>query len=478
MNLDVQQGINFLKKESNFIKLRGVRKLATSKDRDALNILREFLREQPPQELADAAMEAIEELKNYFKRIDSVKIVDHKQQALDAQRNERARTLKVFDEKIQILAKRLDNEKSEYVRATLVKEIGRFKNLYTIDVLAKYLKDPDDRVRANTVEALAMIKNPLIIPHITPMLDDHSARVKANVLKALWLFGSQEILPHLESMMVAGSPADKRSALFVLKNIKTMESYRMVKEALSDPDLSVRETARSIIPEFGLLGIKSLIEGPLKLLQTGPFRYYAGGIVILFISLVTIILFMSSDDEEPRKVIIRKTKRDRPEKIVHYELAAKFVDPKGKSGGVVGAFENFDTTPVDADIPTDRYDRMQYYADNNKTYCQAMNLFDNDGDPATVIDLLLSALEEDPDNMWLQVYVYTMLDTCYFKMGDKEQARAAFNKASEVLQKIYDAKGLDMLTPKAFSDKLGEAFTAIGKAYQDAGSPQDAFKKR
>ncbi|MDP7422580.1 MAG: HEAT repeat domain-containing protein, partial [bacterium] len=306
MNLDVQQGLNFLKKESSFLKIRGIRKLAQSKDRDARRILREFLASKPPPELVEATEEAIEELEKYFNLIDSVKLVDRKQTAIDMEEKERERALKVFDDKIQILASRLSKEKSEYVRATLVKEIGRFKNVFTIDILIAYLQDPDDRVRANTVEALTMIRSPLIIPHIAPLLSDPNGRVKANVLKALWTFGSHEIYPYLEKMMATGSPAEKKSALFVLKNIKTVDSYRLVKESLNDPDMEVSETARKLLPEFGLIGLTSLIEGPLAFAKSRAVLVAVGSLLLVIIVFTVTIYLMSGPEDIPKKIIITR----------------------------------------------------------------------------------------------------------------------------------------------------------------------------
>lgn len=79
----------------------------------------------------------------------------------------------------------LMTQQNKFLRATVIKVVGKHKSHKTIDVLEQFLKDYDPRVRANCVEALTGFRDPIIYDLVSPLLYDNDERVKTNAYRLL-----------------------------------------------------------------------------------------------------------------------------------------------------------------------------------------------------------------------------------------------------------------------------------------------------
>jgi HEAT repeat protein len=118
-----------------------------------------------------------------------------------------------------ILAK-LVKDKDEKIRATAVNLLGKVIGPNDHDLIMSLLSDKDKRVRANTVEALENLGNKRFIPILLRFRKDPVNRIRANVLKALFTLGYSDITDDLTAMLEHADHFMKASALWVVSHIK------------------------------------------------------------------------------------------------------------------------------------------------------------------------------------------------------------------------------------------------------------------
>ncbi|MFA7576522.1 MAG: HEAT repeat domain-containing protein [Candidatus Muiribacteriota bacterium] len=140
------------------------------------------------------------------------------------------RGILTFDSKLILpyLKEALFREQDSYVVSSLVKSIGYIGNKNEINILVKYLNDPDPRVRANTIEGLEFIKEEEIYKHLIPMLKDKNPRVIANAAKALQKFGKSNVLDLLAKMITLPKREMRDSAIFALSKMKSIEAGKIL----------------------------------------------------------------------------------------------------------------------------------------------------------------------------------------------------------------------------------------------------------
>ncbi|MDD5089522.1 MAG: HEAT repeat domain-containing protein [Candidatus Wallbacteria bacterium] len=128
------------------------------------------------------------------------------------------------------LVNALAEEKHPFVRATLVKYLGSFRDPKMIPVIADYLKDPDHRTRANAIEGLEQINDTRVVEFLVSMLQDPEHRVRANAAKVLVRFGKQDVLGVLEKMTSSPAVWLQESAIYALGEIQSAEALRILKD--------------------------------------------------------------------------------------------------------------------------------------------------------------------------------------------------------------------------------------------------------
>jgi HEAT repeat protein len=79
----------------------------------------------------------------------------------------------------------LMSQQNKFIKATLIKTVGKLKVQRTISILEPFLKDYDPRVRANCIEALTGFRDPIIFDMVSPLLNDPDERVKNNGYRLL-----------------------------------------------------------------------------------------------------------------------------------------------------------------------------------------------------------------------------------------------------------------------------------------------------
>ncbi|MGM0607083.1 MAG: HEAT repeat domain-containing protein [Candidatus Muiribacteriota bacterium] len=112
-----------------------------------------------------------------------------------------------------------EKEQDDFVKATIAKNLGFFKDKSVIPIISKFLNDPDPRVRANAIEGLELNGGEEIIEPLTPLLRDSNNRVQANAVKALARFEINEVLDILEKMIRSHAIWQRESALYALKEL-------------------------------------------------------------------------------------------------------------------------------------------------------------------------------------------------------------------------------------------------------------------
>jgi HEAT repeat protein len=118
-----------------------------------------------------------------------------------------------------ILAK-LVKDKDEKIRATAVNLLGKIIGPHDHDLIMSLLSDKDKRVRANTVEALESLGNKRFVPILLRFRKDPVNRIRGNVLKALHSLGFSEVSEDIAAMLENADPFMKSSALWVVSRIK------------------------------------------------------------------------------------------------------------------------------------------------------------------------------------------------------------------------------------------------------------------
>ena len=131
---------------------------------------------------------------------------------------------------IPIIINFLENEKHPFVKATMVKVLGTFKDSLVIPVISMYLSDKDNRVRANAIEGLEMIEDPKAVEHVIPLLQDPEHRVRATAAKMLVKFGRKDVMEVLKKMLDSPLLWLQESAIYALGEIGTHECFEFLKD--------------------------------------------------------------------------------------------------------------------------------------------------------------------------------------------------------------------------------------------------------
>ena len=122
----------------------------------------------------------------------------------------------------------------------------------------------DDRVRANAAEAVvASLPANSSADCLLPLLKDKYSRVVANAILALHSQNRIELVPELKAMLKNGREAFKRSALYVISQLKEPILVPILEKLLHDHNPRVRDRAFEILHDYS----DARVSGAVILLQ-------------------------------------------------------------------------------------------------------------------------------------------------------------------------------------------------------------------
>ena len=151
------------------------------------------------------------------------------------------------------LARHLETEEDEKVRATIVKTIGLFGDERFISILLPYLEDEDARVRANTIEGLGYIKSEKLQAILRPFLDDPNSRIRANTARIMASFadGVGASKATFERMLLSSDQYERASAVYALGEMRDETYVGPLLDLFKDKSFVVRRNTIDALAKFG-----------------------------------------------------------------------------------------------------------------------------------------------------------------------------------------------------------------------------------
>lgn len=117
---------------------------------------------------------------------------------------------------IRDLLAKLIKDRDEKIRATAVNLLGRVLGQNDQEIVLSLLKDRDKRVRANTIEAIENLGSRRLVPILLRFKKDTNNRIRGNALKALFYLGNTDIIDDLLDMLSSQDNYMIASALWVI----------------------------------------------------------------------------------------------------------------------------------------------------------------------------------------------------------------------------------------------------------------------
>ncbi|MCK5683871.1 HEAT repeat domain-containing protein [bacterium] len=450
MRTDIIKAKQLLDKDDFFSKSKGISLIKHIYDSDAIVVLKTYQLTMDDPNLIELCAEAADHLEKNLIAREKVKN-DVRKSIIGIPVNENTPQWHEFCEKIAPIIADLEAEKNPFVKATVVKQIGNYKNEYAIPCLVKHLNDGDDRVKANTIEGLYTIGTERILQHIVPLLGDSSARVRANASKAVWKFSAAKVYLVLSEMLTSKDTNIQKSAIFSINNIKTPESIELLRSAMGHMKGYEQNYARQVIKTYDRELLKKKLKSP---------QVVIGSVCILVSCLLLFFAFhqfswdqtMVSESKEIGKmrneVTTIKTADGRE---VTVKVPKKFTYIKKGNPAMIqgyarlsGAFINdidkqyynsFDDKKNDA-CHAAKNTRIRYarFLMSNKAYNKAEILY-------------RQILSENLENDYIAIEVLTDIYTLYTQTGNKEKLK----ELKQLVKKLKDVKIPTMIGGKSRS---------------------------
>ena len=150
------------------------------------------------------------------------------------------------------------HDKNPLVRWSAAEELGRIKDVRTVEPLIEALRDNDEEVRREVVRALGEIKDPRAVNPLGALLKDKDESVRINVLLALEKIGNDQAVELIISALKNDNPLVRMNASSSLGKIGDAKALDHLKEvAGSDPLSYVRSAAERA---FTRITIKTMEE--------------------------------------------------------------------------------------------------------------------------------------------------------------------------------------------------------------------------
>ncbi|EKD83013.1 MAG: hypothetical protein ACD_39C00943G0002, partial [uncultured bacterium] len=164
----------------------------------------------------------------------------------------------------EIFLKAFSCEQDTFLLSMMLTMVREKKLAGAYEHCCQLLSHVDDRVRANAVEAVAAT-TPAGASYdcLLPLLKDKYSRVVANALLALYRQNRVEIVSEIKSMLGKGREAFKRSALYVISQLREPILVPILEKMLHDHNPRVRDSAFQILHDYS----DARVSGAVILLQ-------------------------------------------------------------------------------------------------------------------------------------------------------------------------------------------------------------------
>ncbi|MFZ2958161.1 MAG: VWA domain-containing protein [Candidatus Ozemobacteraceae bacterium] len=153
-------------------------------------------------------------------------------------------------EHLPFLLLQLDREKDPRIASHLLSLIGKTQAPQAYAAVIKRFKDADNRIRANAIEAAMKIDPNTTPDRISSFLSDPSNRVRANTIIASAIRPNFDPLVWVRDLAGFSDPAYRRSALYVISNLKRPSFLVLLEFLIQDDDMEIRHMAYKAILEY------------------------------------------------------------------------------------------------------------------------------------------------------------------------------------------------------------------------------------
>ncbi|PKL41906.1 MAG: hypothetical protein CVV41_17220 [Candidatus Riflebacteria bacterium HGW-Riflebacteria-1] len=210
-------------------------------------------------------------------------------------------------------------EQDTFLLSMMLTIVRERKLSSAFDRCSQLLSHADDRVRANAVEAVAAsLPAGASLDCLLPLLKDKYSRVVANALLALYRLNRVEIIPELRIMLGKGRESFKRSALYVISQLREPILVPMLEKMLHDHNPRVRDSAFEILHDYAdgrvsgavilLQSVKKQIE-----LEKGKDKFFENGLDKVFAGVLSMLRSVGGEviKDSERKALARNPQAEK-----------------------------------------------------------------------------------------------------------------------------------------------------------------------
>ncbi|KAF1080540.1 MAG: hypothetical protein GQF41_2950 [Candidatus Rifleibacterium amylolyticum] len=157
-----------------------------------------------------------------------------------------------------------EREQDSFLLSMMLATVREKKLSGGFEHACRLLVHHDDRVRANAVEAVAAaLPAGASLDCLLPLLKDRYSRVVANALLALCRYNRVDASVEIKNMLAKGREAFKRSALYVVSQLREPALVTILEQMLHDHNPRVRDSAFKILNDYA----DARVSGSILLLQ-------------------------------------------------------------------------------------------------------------------------------------------------------------------------------------------------------------------
>ena len=136
------------------------------------------------------------------------------------------------------------------VRAQALRSLIKFRSPIVSPFLKKYLKDSDPKMRIAALRGMFQYRERIDLNLLLQFLSDESTWVRRKVATLLGWTQIEGTLPILMELSKDQAPMVRRAALFSLVTLYPEEAEDRFMEAMTDPDRSLREWAKTTLEKM------------------------------------------------------------------------------------------------------------------------------------------------------------------------------------------------------------------------------------
>ncbi|MGD9202702.1 MAG: HEAT repeat domain-containing protein [Chitinispirillia bacterium] len=187
----------------------------------AVNAACNIIRERLVTHFNELEPDVRKKLSTLMESLDPAIINEISKDIFSEDKNRRLRAVQILgllkkNPQIHFILAKLIKDGDEKIRATAITLLGKMVDPKDNKTILSLLSDKDKRVRANTIEALENLGDKKLVPILIRFKSDQNNRIRGNVLKALFFLGYTDIESDLMSMLESGNEFMIASALWVI----------------------------------------------------------------------------------------------------------------------------------------------------------------------------------------------------------------------------------------------------------------------